>query len=109
MGHGGQLQRCHAAEVGGTRKHGLDAAWSSAPMVQQIQSLQAAYQSCLLKGIPAGILARSILQAACFQAAKNAVSQEIGQVQGGEMANIVGLLYKHLQFKTVRWGPTSTS
>ena len=35
-------------------------------MVQQIQSLQAAYQSCLLKGIPAGSLARSILQVACF-------------------------------------------
>ena len=88
---------------------GLDAAWSSALMAQQIQSLQAAYQSCLLKGIPAGSLARSILQVACYQAANNAVSQEIGQVQGGEMANIVGLLYKHLQFKTVRWGPTSTS
>ena len=75
---------------------GLDAAWSSAPMVEQIQSVHTAYQTCLLKGIPAGSLARSILQVACSQAAKNAVSQEMGQVQGGELANLVGLLSKHL-------------
>ena len=75
---------------------GLDPAWSSAPMVEQIQSLHTAYQTCLLKGIPAGSLARSILQVACSQAAKNAVSQEMGQVQGGEFANLVGLLSKHL-------------
>jgi hypothetical protein len=55
-----QQKRAPHAEIG------LDAAWSSGPMVQQIQSLQAAYKSCLLKGIPAGSLARSILQVACF-------------------------------------------
>ena len=52
--------------------------------------------SFLLKGIPAGSLARSILQVACSQVAKNTVSQDMGQVQRGELANIIGLLSKHL-------------
>ena len=86
---------------------GLDAAWSSAPMVEQNQSLQTAYQTCLLKGTPAGSLARSILQVACSQVAKNTVSQEMGRVQGGELANLIGLLSKHI--KTMRWAPMWTS
>ena len=45
---------------------GSDAAWSSAPMVQQVQSLQAAYQSCLLKGIPAGSLCAEHLAGCLF-------------------------------------------
>ena len=56
---------------------GLDAASSSAPLGEQNQSLQTAYQTCLIKGIPAGSLARSILQVACSQVAKNTVSQEM--------------------------------
>ena len=59
----------------------LDAAWSSAPMVQQIQSLQAAYQSCLPKGILAGSLARSILQVACFSGGEERRFPGYGQVQ----------------------------
>ena len=85
---GGVMQQKREAHA----EIGLDAAWSSAPMVQQIQCLQAVYQSCLLKGIPAGSLARSILQVACSQVAKNTVSQGMAQVQGGELANIIGLL-----------------
>ncbi|MFM7986548.1 MAG: hypothetical protein ACKPKO_45265, partial [Candidatus Fonsibacter sp.] len=57
----------------------LDAAWSSAPMVEQIQSSHTAYQTCLLKGIPAGSLAQSILQIVCSQAAKNTVSRRWGR------------------------------
>ena len=51
---------------------------------------------CLLKGILAGSLERSILQVACSLAATNAVSPRVEHVQGGELANLVGLLSKHL-------------
>ena len=74
------------------------------PMFQQTQPLQAAYQSCLLKGIPAGSLARSIVQVACSQAAKNAVSQDMGQVHRGDMANLAGLLSKHLAIQDTEVG-----
>jgi hypothetical protein len=78
---------------------GLDARWASKPFVEQIQLLQKAYKTCLDLGIPAGSYTRSILQVACSQVAKNALAQEVGQVQGGELGQLVDLFVKRLAIR----------
>ena len=71
---------------------GLDACWASAPFGEQTQLLQKAYKTCLVSGIPVGSYTRSILQVACSQVAKNAlVQEEVGQVQGGELGQLINL------------------
>ena len=78
---------------------GLDASWVSAPFVEQTQLLQKAYKTCLDLGIPAGSYTRSILQVACSQVAKNALAQEVEQVQGGELGQLVDLFLKRLAIR----------
>ena len=84
---GGMLQRTEAH-----KEIGLDKQWSSKPFVEQIQLLQKAYKTCLDLDIPAGSYKRSILQVACSQVAKNALEQEVAQVQVSELGQLVGLL-----------------
>ena len=88
---------------------GLDPAWLSAPLVEQIQSLRTAYQTCLLKGIPAGSLARSILKVACAQAAKNAVSRRWGRCNEVSWRISSACCLRTWHFKTMRRAPTWTS
>ena len=74
----------------------LDPCWASAPFVEQTQLLQKAYKTCLVSGIPAGSYTRSILQVAASQVAKKALEQEVGQVQGGELGQLIDLFLKRL-------------
>ena len=78
---------------------GLDPCWVSAPFVEPTQLLQTAYNTCLVSGIPAGSYTRSILQVACSQVAKNALAQEVGQVQGGELGQLIDLFLKRLAIR----------
>ena len=78
---------------------GLDPCWVSKPFVEQTQLLQEAYNTCLVKNIPAGSYTRSILQVASSQVAKNALAQEVGQVQGGELGQLIDLLLKRLAIR----------
>ena len=71
----------------------------SAPFVEQTQLLQKAYKTCLDLGIPAGSYTRSILQVASSQVAKNALAQEVGQVQGGELGQLIDLFLKRLAIR----------
>ena len=78
----------------------LDPCWAPTPFVEQTQLLQKAYNNCLEVGIPAGSYTRSILQVACSQVAKNApVQEEVGQVQGGELGQLVDLFLKRLAIR----------
>ena len=85
---------------------GLDMAWSSGPLAQKVERLQKAYKTIVGKGIPAGSYARSLLQVACSQVAREvqASMQDLPNPHEGALVSLVNMLAERMAIQDVHVG-----